>query len=246
MNSMAGQQYQRIFLLSHMRAYSSLIGHILGSHPQINGYYEMHLSYSATADLGEQLRLYRQSELLKPGSIYLFDKLLHNDYSLDTHILAGADHRILMITRSPEYSLKSLLHLFQARQTDELYADPGEATDYYIQRLASLAAFSRENPGQYYYFDAELIKSDSRNLLHTLTRWCGLTTALSDRYQTFTLTGKARAGDSSDFINRGKIEVSENHYPGVELEEQHLLRAGQAYAEYRGVLLKHARDSLTL
>lgn len=151
-----------------------------------------------------------------------------------------------MSTRSPEYSLKSLLHLFQARQTDELYADPGEATDYYIQRLASLAAFSRENPGHYYYFDAELIKSDSRNLLQTLTRWCGLTTALSDRYRTFTLTGKARAGDSSDFINSGKIEVSENHYPGVELEQQHLLRAGQAYAEYRGVLLKHARDSLTL
>ena len=206
----------------------------------------MHLSYTGTADLDEQLRLYRQSELLKPGSIYLFDKLLHNDYALDTRILAGADHRILMSTRSPEYSLKSLLHLFQARQTDELYADPGEATDYYIQRLASLAAFSQENPGQYYYFDAELIKSDSRNLLQTLTRWCGLTTALSDRYRTFTLTGKARAGDSSDLINSGKIEVLENHYPGVELEEQHLLRAGQAYAEYRGVLLKHARDSLTL
>ena len=28
----------RIFLLSHMRAYTSLAGHILGSHPQINGY----------------------------------------------------------------------------------------------------------------------------------------------------------------------------------------------------------------
>ncbi len=206
----------------------------------------MHLSYTGTADLDEQLHLYRQSESLKPGSIYLFDKLLHNDYTLDTRILAGADHRILMSTRSPEYSLKSLLHLFQARQTDELYADPGEATDYYIQRLASLAAFSRENPGHYYYFDAELIKSDSRNLLQTLTRWCELTTVLSDRYRTFTLTGKARAGDSSDFINSGKIEVSENHYPGIELEQQHLLRAGQAYAEYRGVLLKHARDSLTL
>jgi hypothetical protein len=246
MNKMAAQQYQRIFLLSHMRAYSSLIGHILGSHPHVNGYYEMHLSYSGAEDLDEQLRLYRQSESLKPGSKYLFDKLLHNDYLLDTRTLAGADHRILMSTRSPEYSLKSLLHLFQARQTEELYADPAEATDYYIQRLAALAAFSRGNPGQYYYFDAELIKTDSQNLLQALTRWCGLTTALSDQYQTFSLTGKARAGDSSDFINSGKIEVSENHYPGVKLEEQHLLRAGQAYAEYRGVLLRHARDSLTL
>jgi len=31
--------YARIFLLSHMRVYTSLAGHILGSHPQINGYY---------------------------------------------------------------------------------------------------------------------------------------------------------------------------------------------------------------
>jgi hypothetical protein len=28
-----------------MRALTSLAGHILGSHPQINGYYEMHLGY---------------------------------------------------------------------------------------------------------------------------------------------------------------------------------------------------------
>jgi len=31
--------HARIFLLSHMRAFTSLAGHILGSHPQINAYY---------------------------------------------------------------------------------------------------------------------------------------------------------------------------------------------------------------
>ena len=35
--------FARIFLLSHMRDLTSLAGHTLGSHPQINGYYEMHL-----------------------------------------------------------------------------------------------------------------------------------------------------------------------------------------------------------
>ena len=42
----------RIFLLSHMRAYTSLAGHILGSHPQINGYYEMHLGYEGCVRAG--------------------------------------------------------------------------------------------------------------------------------------------------------------------------------------------------
>lgn len=245
MNNMPGRQYQRIILLSHMRAYSSLIGHILGSHPHIDGYYEMHLSYSRAADLDKQLRLYMQSEAPKPGSIYLFDKLLHNDYVLDTRILEGSDYRILMSIRSPEYSLKSIMHLFQAKQTDELYADPAQATDYYIQRLKSLATFSKKNPGRYFYFDAELIKTDSQNLLRALTRWCELTTALSDQYQTFTLTGKARAGDSSDFISSGKIETSENRYPGIKLEAQHIVRAEQAYDEYRGVMLRNAKESLT-
>ena len=229
-----------------MRAYSSLIGHILGSHPHINGYYEMHLSYTSAADLDEQLRLYMQTETPKPDSIYLFDKLLHNDYVLDTHILAGSGNRILVSIRSPESSLKSIIHLFQSKQSEEPYADPGQATDYYIQRLKSLADFSRMNTAQYYYFDAELIKTDSQNLLQALTRWCELTPPLPDRYQTFPLTGKARAGDSSDLIRRGKIETSENDYPGIRLEAQHISRAEQAYAEYREVILGNARDSLTL
>ncbi|HEX5635661.1 MAG TPA: hypothetical protein VFY78_01120, partial [Gammaproteobacteria bacterium] len=72
--------YSRIFLLSHMRAFTSLAGHILGSHPQINGYYEMHISYDNVQSLRKQLELYRENDNLKLGSRYLFDKLLHNDY----------------------------------------------------------------------------------------------------------------------------------------------------------------------
>ncbi|HEX7971345.1 MAG TPA: hypothetical protein VF501_03895 [Thiobacillus sp.] len=80
--SLQSQGYARIFLLSHMRAYTSLAGHILGSHPQINGYYEMHLSYEDAAALDRQLETYKQGEVLKENSRYLFDKLLHNDYLL--------------------------------------------------------------------------------------------------------------------------------------------------------------------
>ena len=48
----------RIFLLSHMRAYTSLAGHILGSHPQINGYYEMHSGMRVVSAL-ERVARYR-------------------------------------------------------------------------------------------------------------------------------------------------------------------------------------------
>ncbi len=243
---MSDQPYRRIFLLSHMRAYTSLVGHILGSHPDINGYYEMHLSYAGTDDLDRQLREYRQSEPLKPNSVYLFDKLLHNDYRLETSILSPAKDSLLMSVRNPEQSLKSIVHLFRSKQAFEPYADPAAACDYYVLRLESLAAFSRDNPGQYDYYDAGLIKTDSARLLQVLTRWCRLRSALSDQYRTFALTGKARAGDSSGFINTGKIEAAENRYPGVKLEKRLIQRAEQAYNAGRDVMLRNARESLVL
>ncbi len=44
-------RYARIFPLSHMCTHTSLMAHILGSHPQINGYYEMHLGYEDASAL---------------------------------------------------------------------------------------------------------------------------------------------------------------------------------------------------
>jgi hypothetical protein len=38
-----------------MRAFINLAGHILGSHPQINGYYEMHICYVVASALDRQL-----------------------------------------------------------------------------------------------------------------------------------------------------------------------------------------------
>lgn len=245
MTNLAGRHFRRIFLLSHMRAYSSLTGHILGSSPQINGYYEMHLSYTRAEDLDEQLRSYERHEIPKPDSKYFFDKLLHNEYTLDPGILPDAEITILMSVRRPEDSLKSIIRLFQDKPADEPYADPALAVNYYIQRLAALGEFSRKNPGRYLYFDAELVKTGSRHLLRAITRYCELETPLSERYQIFSLTGKARAGDSSSLINSGKIEVSGSGYPGIQLEPHYLSRAEQAYKEYRNVMLKHAGEALT-
>ncbi|MBM4190547.1 MAG: hypothetical protein FJ210_07540, partial [Betaproteobacteria bacterium] len=50
--------------MSHMRAFTSLAGHILGSHPQINGYYEMHISYADAAALDRQLALFQENDAL--------------------------------------------------------------------------------------------------------------------------------------------------------------------------------------
>ena len=107
-----------------MRAYTSLLGHILGSHPQINGYYEMHLSYESEKDLAQQLRQYARHEALKPGSRFLFDKLLHNDYALELERLDLEGEVILLSLRQPEQTLKSILGLFSKKANDDPYSRP--------------------------------------------------------------------------------------------------------------------------
>ncbi|MFN3786452.1 MAG: sulfotransferase family protein, partial [Thiothrix sp.] len=196
---------KRLFLLSHMRAYTSLIGHILGSHPRINGYYEMHQSYVSNADLAQQLTRYSEHDALKADALYQFDKLLHNDYRLNLALPALQDAVVLIALREPESSIKSTLNLFRQKVTAHPYAEESGATHYYIARLQALAAFAEQHPQRYYYFAAERIVDDTPALLTALQQWLGLTEPLSSEYQKFAQTGVAGAGDTSVWIHTGKV-----------------------------------------
>lgn len=221
----------RIFLLSHMRAFTSLAGHILGSHPAINGYFEMHISYEDTSALDKQLEQYRKHETLKNNSHYLFDKLLHNDYQLKPERPGLEDIKILVALRQPEQSIKSIIELFSKKEEDHSYASAEKATKYYIERLAWLADFSR-TPGQgYYYFDAELLQSAPEILLPAMSGWLELDSPLSERYTIFSQTAKARKGDSSKQILGGKVDKSRIDYSHIQLPQEELSRALMVYRD---------------
>ncbi len=236
------QHFSRIFLLSHMRGYSSLLGHILGSHPQINGYYEMHIRYNTAEALAEQEQRYAQHDPFKPGSRYLFDKLLHNGYDPDLQLPGLEDAHLLLALRQPEPTIKSIIKLFKEKNTNALYADPAEATRYYIERLATLSAFARQHPQRYHYFDTELVCTDTEKLLQHLASWLQLDSPLSERYQRFAKTGVAGAGDTSDAINSGAIiKNASEDFTGILLEDGLLGQAEQAYQACREQLIRGAR-----
>jgi len=239
------ERYARIFLLSHMRAFTSLAGHILGSHPQINGYYEMHLSYEYPAALDKQLALYQQSDALKPNSRYLFDKLLHNDYLLVPERLEMVECKILLSLAQPERTIQSIVHLYSQKETEDLYASPLAAAQYYIERVKALADFSR-TPSGYCYFDAELWQRAPERLLQKLTEWLALEPPLSDRYQTFSHTGKAVKGDSSPRIYLGRIDKTKNDYSYIAIPAEALRAAEEAYRECRKVIVGGAKGSILL
>lgn len=239
-------RYARIFLLSHMRAYTSLAGHILGSHPQINGYYEMHLGYEEPAALDRQLELYRQSDALKPGSRYLFDKLLHNDYVLKPERLGLADIKILVSLAEPEHTIRSIVHLFRQKPDPDLYASPVEAARYYVERVRAIAEFCRTSDRPYCYFDAELWLRAPERLLPRLTAWLELDSPLSERYEVFSHTGMPRRGDTSARMGSGRIERVRSDYSHIAIPEAVLEAARAAYRECRERIVSSATDSVTL
>ncbi|OZA28166.1 MAG: hypothetical protein B7X91_06115 [Hydrogenophilales bacterium 17-64-11] len=238
--------YARIFLLSHMRAYTSLAGHILGSHPRINGYYEMHLGYEEAAALDRQLEAFRHDEALKPGSRYLFDKLLHNDYALKPERLGLADIKILLALAEPAHTIRSIVHLFRQKPDPDLYASPVAAANYYIERVRALAEFCRTTDWPYSYFDAELLQRVPERLLPRLTAWLELDSPLSERYEVFSQTGKARRGDTSERVRSGRIDRGRSDYSEVAIPEDALKAAAEAYRECREEIVARAADALVL
>jgi hypothetical protein len=233
----------RIFLLSHMRAYTSLAGHILGSHPQINGYYEMHISYEDTSALDRQLAMFLEGDALKAGSRYLFDKLLHNDYALQPERLGLPDMKILVSLRYPEPTIKSIVHLYRQKDGGDLFDSPEKAANYYIERVRALVDFAKANP-DYFYFDAELWQRAPKQLLPRLTEWLELDSPLSDQYQTFSQTGKPLKGDSSPRIHRGRIDKAGSDYAHIFVPQEVLNKARAVYQECRRQIVEKAADSV--
>ncbi len=244
--SVSSDPYARIFLLSHMRAYTSLAGHILGSHPQINGYYEMHISYEDASALDRQLEMFRQGDVLKADSRYLFDKLLHNDYVLKPERLGLAELKILVSLAEPEHTIRSIVHLFAQKPDPDLYASPVEAAHYYVARVKALADFCRTADRGYCYFDAELLQAAPERLLPRLSDWLELDSPLSERYEVFSQTGKARSGDTSERIQGGRIDRNRVDYSHIEIPEEALKAAREAYRECREEIVAGAGDSVTL
>ena len=237
--------YSRIFLLSHMRAFTSLTGHILGSNPEINGYYEMHLSYEDASALERQLHTYREHDPLKEHSRFLFDKLLHNDCRLIPGRLGTVPLNLMVSLREPAPTISSIVNLFARKPTDASYASPESAARYYIERLQGLAGFCRTANHVYRYFDAELIVEQPEKLLAKLTEWLDLREPLSERYHIFSQTGQARKGDSSPFIHRGRIDRHRGDQPPLQIPRLILESAERAYAECRSAIRQRAAETLT-
>ncbi|WP_323004476.1 hypothetical protein [Denitromonas sp.] len=236
---------RNVFLLSHMRANTTLFGHILGSSPDIEGYYEMHISYYSWKSLWRQKMRHFSDHVPKPTSRMLFDKVLHDGHHVAPSLLRAAGTRTLLMIRAPEQSIKSIVTLYRKTNPTRPEATTEGATDYYVRRLETLAGIAEAMPGTYFYLDAEALVGRSDETLAAITQWLELSQPLTTEYELFERSAKGNSGDNSEALKSGTIQSKTSNYDDILLTTDQLNRAAAAHARCRNIMIQHADRSIT-
>jgi hypothetical protein len=219
-----------VFVLSHMRSYSSLLCHILGSHPEIAGYAEMHQSHRGNRDL---LRLRARVARSLDGDLqghFVLDKILHNEYAVSRGVIDRAALYPIFLVRTPADSVRSIVQLGRRQPSAHLYSDPVWSASYYVERLQELARLAEKRRGPALFVRAEDVLDTTTTTLGAITSFLGLAQPLRDEYSTFSHTGEVGWGDDSDRISAGRV-VRRTERIGPELVEDVLSLASAAYHE---------------
>lgn len=222
-----------VLVLGCMRSGSSLLTHLLSSHPEILGFGEAHVRYdkpSRVIELGYWLVRFRRRW---PGGVrYLLDKVLHENHLPDVAMLASrTDLKIILMTRGPAGNIASL---------EKMFAGGGDADDYYRKRIAELSALVDRVPSStpFLALSYESLTADPDRELARMSAFLGLGSPLSRAYSLNEASGRWGVGDGSANIRAGEIlsrPVSET--PSA-------AQSAEAAAAYRALALKlAARDA---
>lgn len=230
---------RRILLLSHMRANTSLFGHLLAENPEVDGYYELHMGYHSWKSLLRQKLRYASHDRLKTTSTYMFDKVLHNDHYVNMDVFSRA--KIVFMLRPPARTLPSIVSLYRTDDPLHSYATPEGAADYYLKRLDTLSALMRSAQCDIFYIDADALRSNAKESLERLSSYLELKSPLTEHYSERSMTGQPRGGDSSELIRSGQIVPEFRDYSGIEFTEDVLAVAQAKYLNTRDAILESPR-----
>ena len=224
-----------LFIFSHMRGFTTLMAHILGSHEQIDGYYENKINYHSSLSLLRlRYQLHRHFDR-STGSKWLLDKVVNN-LKFSSEILTKKNVYQLYILRKPEDTLRSTINMSASITGTNRYSDPEVALEQYCTRLARLQECVQFDPAHRIYIDAEDIVNHPDRTLAFLTTALELTSPLSSEYSTFEHTGKRGFGDPSGNIGSGRVLKDRPAHGHVVLATDVVRQAQDMYKETRAVL----------
>jgi hypothetical protein len=187
-----------------MRSGSTLLAHILASHPEFVGAGESHISYRKPADLAKLLlktcELLHQPILRGP---YVVDQINH-EYVTDEVLRSNRIYKCIILLRQPEATLKSMINLaiWPERQALEIYVNRLETLTHYGLLLRERSILVR--------YDDLVDRGDAT--LGALTSFFGLQSPLTPKYATHRMTARvAGFGDPSQNIKVGHIIRTPKH-----------------------------------
>jgi len=208
-------QKKYVLLLSHMRAYTTLISHILASNSQINGYTEQHIPYNKHTDLIRlRYKLYNIYDEKLDGK-YLLDKLLHNNLTLSDKVISNKNINFIFLTRKPSQTIPSVIKMANRLDLGNL-KELEHARNYYVGRINQLRTLSTRLSQRYFYIEGDDFMQNTDHILSELSDFLGLDTPLSQSYDTFKMTGSKGIGDSSEYIQTGKIIKTRESIAGTD------------------------------
>lgn len=233
---------KHILLLSHMRAYTSLFGHILGNHPEIEGYYEMHIGYYSWKSLYRQKQLYYQEHSAKKNAHFMFDKILHNEHFVSNALLTQKNIIPLFSLREPSETIPSIISLYQRVKPEHDFNNIEYATDYYIKRVQYLSELAASMPQEFYYIDSKALINNTAKAMAGLTEILQLGSSLTPEYKRMNKTGKGNSGDHSSELKTGSIQTNIKEKKPLPLPL--LQKATDAYLTHRDLLISQSIRSI--
>jgi hypothetical protein len=193
-----------LFVLGHMRSYSSLLCHILGSHPQIDGYCETHIKYRTRWDLWRlRSRVVKLTGEPLRGR-YVLDKVLHN-YPFASSILRNPNTRSIVLLRRPVPTVQSIVNMGLHYSDIAWYRDLDAVASYYEERIATLVLLAEQLRGRVVFVEAEALLDQTAAVLHSVTGALELSEPLQADYRRFAHTGERGFGDPSEGISTGRV-----------------------------------------
>lgn len=221
-----------VLLFGHMRGQTTLLAHILGSHPEIDGYTELHQHYESPIDLRSMTRrIEEHTGALRKGR-YALDKLLHNSAIVDAGILRRDDVKTVFLVRNPRDSIPSIMRAGRYDEHVLPISSADVAVNYYVKRLQRLDTYSEFLGPRAALVEAEALAADTASVLAGLTRFLGLATPLSPNYERFKLTGQRGLGDMSPNIHAGRVLRDDERVradDALVIPDEEMARAVEAY-----------------
>ena len=226
--------YDYLFLLSHMRAGSSLLAMLLGNSGEICGYGETMLPYRSAADLKLLAgnNLFRLQPFSLPGpERYMLDKLVHDDLLAPELLgeLAENGVRFIFLIREPLGTINSMMTMVSL---DEMIA-----TSLYIKRLETLAQYGRALPdsSRAFFLSYDELTKRTDSTLAALSEFLDLRTPLRSQYEVLRPMQERRSAHYAR-LHLGRVDGEASASAPAQLSERELHIAVEAYQRCRDAL----------